>query len=211
MPLNIHAATMHIYLWLHFYCHVHIDPRLLHISTKNKKNFCNIYLLYYCTICASNKYIPQMPYICHMPILFDVHQLGKHANIYATYEVNGISHVTNSTVQRWWWWWWWWTMMQNSDTAWLHILSWELDQISQQRNPEPENKTQWLGVASVVDNNLRKRKLQRDWTLLQLRQHQKLLLCQNGKITITVSFFIQHLLKLTRSYLKHLFIHLFYL
>ena len=39
---------------------------------KNTSN-CNIYLTYYCHICASNKYTPQIPHICHIYKLDHVH------------------------------------------------------------------------------------------------------------------------------------------
>ena len=54
-------------------------------------------LPHYCHISSSNKYEPQMPHIC-ISTLLNVHQCGKYANIYATYELTGINIMMNSTV-----------------------------------------------------------------------------------------------------------------
>ena len=61
---------------------------------------CN-FLPNYCKIYASIIYAPLIPYICHMPKLLDVHQWEKYANIYVTYELTAIDHVTRSAVHRW--------------------------------------------------------------------------------------------------------------
>ena len=84
---------------------LYVDPIVQHIS---KKSINDIYLLYYCKICASNNYAPQMSYLCHIQKLHDVHQWGKHANTHATHELTGINHVTRSTVHGHQWWQWWW-------------------------------------------------------------------------------------------------------
>ena len=71
-----------------------------------------------------------MPHISYMPKLLDVHQWGRYANIYATYKLISTNLVTRSTVHKW-------HRMttmhsdHNDTTAWLHILTWPLDQISQ--------------------------------------------------------------------------------
>ena len=104
-PWTNMSATLHIYFPLHFYCSQHRDPTLLHKSTKFNKlqHLFTIKL----QICARNKYAPQMIYIGHIPKLLEVHQWGKYANIYATYELTGINHVIRSTVHRCYCWWWW--------------------------------------------------------------------------------------------------------
>ena len=59
---------------------------------------CYTHLPYYCRICASNKYAPQMPHIFHIPKLLHMHQREKDTNIYIIYELTDINHVTSSTV-----------------------------------------------------------------------------------------------------------------
>ena len=73
-----------------------------------------------------------------MPKLLHVHQLGKYANICATYELTGLNHVTMSTVYKqcrmm--------TMQVNDDnaTAQLHRLSGSLGKISQR-------SVYWVGI-----------------------------------------------------------------
>ena len=68
--------TLCVYVPLHFCCSVQTDPTLLHISIENQLTV-NIYLPYYSKISASNKYVPQMPYVCHMPKVLDKHQWGS--------------------------------------------------------------------------------------------------------------------------------------
>ena len=41
-----------------------------------------------------------MPLKCHMCKLLNVYQWEIYANIYATYELNGINHVTRIAVHR---------------------------------------------------------------------------------------------------------------
>ena len=53
---------LHIYVPLHCYCSLHIDPTLLHISVKKKKKQI-VTLIYHATAtCANNKDPLQMPH-----------------------------------------------------------------------------------------------------------------------------------------------------
>ena len=96
-------ATLYIYIPLHFNCPQHIHPTLLLISIK-KSICCNIYTLYYCKICANNKNALQMPTVCHMPKLLNVHLWSMYASTSVWYEVSPISDVARITVHRCWWW-----------------------------------------------------------------------------------------------------------
>ena len=82
-------ATLQMLVPLHVYCTAHISK--IHDN-------CNFNLPLYCHICSSNKYAPETPQIYHMPKLLNVHQWGKYADIYATYEITGIDHVMRSAV-----------------------------------------------------------------------------------------------------------------
>ena len=64
----------------------------------------NIYLPYYCKICATNKYAPQVPYMCQIPKVLDVPQWGKYTNIYATNELPGINPCTDAKNDNGKWW-----------------------------------------------------------------------------------------------------------
>ena len=81
--------------WTSHVVHMYISHYCTHTS---KSVNCKTYLPYYCKIHASKKYAPQIALIYHTPKLLDVHQWGKYANIYATYELTGINHVAKSTV-----------------------------------------------------------------------------------------------------------------
>ena len=83
MPL-----TLHIYVPLHYYFGLDIDPTLLYIQIQ-KRTICNRYSTYYDQICATNKYMIQMS---HMQInsCADMRQLS--------YELTSISSVTRSTA-----------------------------------------------------------------------------------------------------------------
>ena len=74
-----------IYSWTNmpakFYCSLHIDPTLPHVSIKKQTATFN-FLPSYGNICASNKYACQMQYIHHMPKILNVHQWERCANIY---------------------------------------------------------------------------------------------------------------------------------
>ena len=65
-PLNkyvSHTANIHpsaLLLWSRYRSHI---TAYIHQMSMN----CNLYLPYYCKICARNKYTPQKPNICHMP------------------------------------------------------------------------------------------------------------------------------------------------
>ena len=61
-------ATLHMYVLLHCYCDVHIDPTLLKNKIKTRK--CNFHLPCYYHICICNKYAPHI--ICHMCKLLNV-------------------------------------------------------------------------------------------------------------------------------------------
>ena len=82
-------ATLHIYVLLHGYCSLLMDPALLtyHYQTQQKVNF---NLPCYCHICANNKYASQLSYINHMLKLLDIHLRGRYANTCVTYEVAAI-------------------------------------------------------------------------------------------------------------------------
>ena len=84
---------------MYSYCSLHKDPKLLHISIKNTTKG-NFNLPCSCNICASNTYDPQMPHICNIPKLPDVHLWRKYAQIYATYEAAPIILVARITLQR---------------------------------------------------------------------------------------------------------------
>ena len=71
-------ATLHIYVPLHFYYSLDMDPKLLHTSIKINK------FQYLLTVLLQNmclqKYASQRPYVSHMPKLLKVHQWEKYAN-----------------------------------------------------------------------------------------------------------------------------------
>ena len=77
-----------------------------HYCTHPSKTIkCNIYFSYYCKICAGNKYAHQMlKYIAYVKISWCT-SMGKYANIYGTYDLTGINHVTRNTVHRCQWCW----------------------------------------------------------------------------------------------------------
>ena len=74
-------ATLNIYVPLHCYCNLHIDPTILQISVKKQ----NATLPCHCHIPANNKYAPQIPHIGHMPKLLGVHLWGSYTNKWVTY------------------------------------------------------------------------------------------------------------------------------
>ena len=94
-------TTLYIYVPLHFWCSVHIDDKLFHTYIKNQQTP-NMYLPYYCEICASNKYIykPQMSQLCYIPKLLNGHLWRKYVHIYARYEVVPINDAARITVHR---------------------------------------------------------------------------------------------------------------
>ena len=117
MPLNTYA------------CHIaHVCPTAivllctyrLHITAYIYQTSinCNIYLLHYCKICASNKYAHQVSHIRNIPKWHDTLLWRKYANIHATYEVaiiNDVARITRHRQQ---------LMMQDDDddvTAQWHI------------------------------------------------------------------------------------------
>ena len=79
---------------LYICCSLHRNLTLMHIHDKAIN--CNIYLPYHCKICTNKNYAPQMPQICHMPTLFNVHLWEKCANIQAKYEVAISNDVARS-------------------------------------------------------------------------------------------------------------------
>ena len=91
-------ATFHLYAPVYCNCNLHIEPTLLDISEKRTK--CDFNLPCFGHISAKNKYDPQMPNICHMTKSFRMHMWGKCANIYVTYEFNGINMWQGSAVHR---------------------------------------------------------------------------------------------------------------
>ena len=117
------------YVPLNLYYSLHTDHILLLISSQ-KSMLCNIYLLYYCKICAKNKYAPQMPYTSPiqdwligisggcMPIcVLDMNSLTS--NMWP-----GALHTdANDDIN-------------DNATAWLHIMSRPPGQISQKLRSE---------------------------------------------------------------------------
>ena len=90
----------------------------------SKINICNIYLPYYCKICARNMFTPQMSYICQNYLIY-----GGSMPIYMPH-MNSLACDQDLCTQ---------TMMMTISTmlddekvkAQLNILTWPLGQISQ--------------------------------------------------------------------------------
>ena len=104
MPLNKYAhLNLHLHS-LHFYCSSAYRPHITaHMHTKSIN--CNLYLPYYCKICASLQYAPQMPQTLHMHKIFDMNVCGKlpiykpHMNVLPL-----INDVASMAVHRQWQW-----------------------------------------------------------------------------------------------------------
>ena len=98
---NYACLIAHIFP-LHFYCSLHKDLTLLHISIKI--NNLQHLLSYYCKMCISNRYVPQMPLISPIPKLLNMHLWGEHTNIPVQYKVAPINDIARITVHRQGWW-----------------------------------------------------------------------------------------------------------
>ena len=61
-----------------------MNPESLHISVKRTTK-CNFNPPCCCHICTRDKYAPQIPHVCQIPKLLNVHPWGKYANMYPTY------------------------------------------------------------------------------------------------------------------------------
>ena len=93
-------ATSHMYVLLHYYCSLHVDLILLHIKSNNNNINNKIQLLFAklsSYSCQKKKYAPQMPYICHIYQLLNVHIYDNYVSIYASYELSAINNMTWST------------------------------------------------------------------------------------------------------------------
>ena len=66
-------VTLHIHAPLYYCCSLHTDFTYIF----KKPNNCNLWSPSYYHMCASNKYAPPIPYICHMPKLHNMHQWGS--------------------------------------------------------------------------------------------------------------------------------------
>ena len=98
-----------------------------------------------------------MPKICQIPKVLYVHLWGNYANIQTSYKVAPINNVARIAVHRWCRM----TMMiqenvANNTTAWLHILSWPLSQISQRGATPPRRNLSFLKsiLSSMNYHNL---------------------------------------------------------
>ena len=72
----------------------HITPQIHHKLINFKMYFPN-----YFKVCANNKYAPQIPNMCYMPNLLNMHLWKEHASIYSTYEVAPINDVARIAVR----------------------------------------------------------------------------------------------------------------
>ena len=114
------SAILHIYVPMHFFPSLHIDPTLLHTSVKNQLS---VTFIFHSTVelLSGTNMPPKCQNVYHMPKLLKVHQWGKCANIYATYEVTPTDDVASHCTQ----------MTMRWANSQLHILSLPLGQISQ--------------------------------------------------------------------------------
>ena len=130
---------------------------------------------------TSNKYAPQMPYICHIPKLFNVHQWGKYANKYATYKLNDINHMMSSAVHRIQWclcWQWWWCTLTALSGGWSLTNSTKSTGLYDNLQTHTDNNLQFcrLLVAKQNDPIILKQSFQGHNTLQSKNWHKSVLL-----------------------------------
>ena len=151
--------------------------------------------------------MPLKCHICATPLMYiDMHQWGKCASLYPTYELTSINHVTRSAVQSWQWFqhqWGhiWWSQQKWWQHSLITLANLAIGQISQKPKPGIRNENKALQSEFIIKTQTE--------ALNQMRQNTNLLwnayVCENFEVcnTNTSEVIYKNVLKTEKIRLPH--------